>query len=82
MSDKSSVVTRKGQITIPAEVRRKLGLRQGDRVEFRLDDGEVRLVRLASVAQRTAGIFRSEAAPLSAEELRRAAEVAIAEAAD
>lgn len=29
-----STVTSKGQITIPIEVRRNLGLRQGDQVEF------------------------------------------------
>ncbi|MGA3188837.1 MAG: AbrB/MazE/SpoVT family DNA-binding domain-containing protein [Bryobacteraceae bacterium] len=29
-----SVVTSKGQITVPQEVRERLGLRQGDRVEF------------------------------------------------
>ena len=30
----SSAVTSKGQITIPQEVRRRMGLNQGDRVEF------------------------------------------------
>jgi len=29
-----SKVTSKGQITIPVEVRRRLGIRQGDQVEF------------------------------------------------
>ncbi len=30
----TAVVTSKGQITIPAEVRKKLGLKPGDRVRF------------------------------------------------
>lgn len=30
----TSTVTQKGQVTIPARVRRKLGLRTGDRVAF------------------------------------------------
>jgi len=30
----TAAVTSKGQITIPAEVRRKLGLKPGDRVRF------------------------------------------------
>ena len=79
MGSAGSVLTRKGQVTIPAEVRRKLGLKRGDRVAFVLDDGSVRLVREASVTERTAGIFRTKEPPLTAEELRRAAEEAIAE---
>jgi antitoxin PrlF len=34
-----ATMTSKGQITIPAEVRKQLGLGQGDRVEFTLEDG-------------------------------------------
>jgi AbrB family looped-hinge helix DNA binding protein len=35
------VVTSKGQVTIPKELRERLGLRPGDRVEFLLHEGEV-----------------------------------------
>ncbi len=39
-----STLTSKGQITIPKEIRSRLGLRRGDQVEFRVDDsGEVRM---------------------------------------
>ena len=34
-----ATVTSKGQITIPQEVRRRLGLRQGDQVAFVLENG-------------------------------------------
>ena len=38
----SSTITSKGQITIPKAVRDELGLREGDRVAFRvLEDGRV-----------------------------------------
>jgi AbrB family looped-hinge helix DNA binding protein len=37
-------VTRKGQVTIPLDVRRALGIRPGSDVEFRLDDDGARLV--------------------------------------
>lgn len=37
----SSTVTRKGQITIPARVRKRLGLRRGDRVAFVEEDGKI-----------------------------------------
>ena len=36
-------VTSKGQVTIPKEVRDKLGLRSGDRVVFSIEDGEARI---------------------------------------
>ncbi len=36
----SSTVSSKGQVTIPQEVRTRLGLRAGDRVEFVSKDGE------------------------------------------
>ena len=34
-----STISSKGQITVPVEVRRRLGLKQGDRVEFVYEDG-------------------------------------------
>ena len=74
-----TVVTRKGQVTVPAEIRRELGLKQGDRVAFILDDGEVRLTRTVSVVERTAGAFKSHKPPLTAEQLRESAERAMAE---
>ena len=35
----SSTISSKGQITVPIEVRHRLGLKQGDRVEFVFEDG-------------------------------------------
>ena len=76
----STVVTRKGQITIPAEVRQTLGLVEGDRVAIVLEDNlQACLMRTVSAVARTAGMLKSERAPLSAEELRQAAEQAIAD---
>jgi antitoxin PrlF len=37
-------VTAKGQVTIPLEVRRALGIRPGSEVEFQLDGSGARLV--------------------------------------
>ena len=39
----ASTVTSKGQVTIPKEIRRALGIRQGSRVAFAQKDGKVEL---------------------------------------
>jgi antitoxin PrlF len=36
---RSSRISSKGQVTVPAEVRQRLGLRSGDRVEFVTENG-------------------------------------------
>ena len=36
---RSSTITSKGQVTIPREVRNRLGLKKGDRVEFVMENG-------------------------------------------
>lgn len=74
-----SKMTRKGQVTIPAEVRKALGLDVGDRVAFVMENGHVRVEPAGSVVERTAGIMKPKGRKvLSARELRRAAEEAIA----
>ena len=40
-----STLTSKGQITLPAELRRRWSLKAGDRIDFTLDDGRVVLTR-------------------------------------
>lgn len=79
MHQYDTVLTRKGQITIPAAVRRALGLHQGDRITVGLVDGQATIKRAESVVARTAGAVRSEGRPLTAEQLREAAEIAWAE---
>ena len=37
----SSTISSKGQVTVPLEVRRRLGLHEGDRVEFVNEGGRV-----------------------------------------
>jgi len=36
----SSTISSKGQVTVPIEVRHRLGLKQGDRVDFVFEDGK------------------------------------------
>lgn len=42
---KTAKITSKGQITIPVEVRRELGVNTGDKVRFKRQNGGVRLER-------------------------------------
>lgn len=39
MAPPSSTISSKGQVTVPIEVRRRLGLKEGDRVEFVFEEG-------------------------------------------
>jgi antitoxin PrlF len=45
----SSTISSKGQITVPAEIRRRLGLKEGDRVEFVVEN-EKTVIRPARTA--------------------------------
>lgn len=82
MSERTTVVFRRGRITIPVAVRRALNLHEGDRVVVTLDERGARLKRQGSVAAQTASMFRSSHPPLSAEAEREAAERAVAEQAE
>jgi AbrB family looped-hinge helix DNA binding protein len=79
MKERLSVVTRKGQITIPAEIRRALDIKEGDKIAFTMEAGEVKLSRTGSVVAATAGALKSAMPPLTPEKERTAAEQAIAE---
>lgn len=70
-----STVTSKGQVTIPKEIRTRLGLKPGDRLDFRLDDrGELK-VRFASEPTylRLFGLLRHRSGerPVTIEEMHR-----------
>lgn len=56
MKEITSTITSKGQLTVPVEIRRALGLKQGDTVVFQLEGREV---RLATSASRLAAGYRS-----------------------
>jgi AbrB family looped-hinge helix DNA binding protein len=56
----TSILTIKGQITIPLGVRKRLSLRPGDRVEFIVDGDEVRLVRRANRIAAAFGICKAK----------------------
>jgi AbrB family looped-hinge helix DNA binding protein len=56
----TSTLTTKGQVTIPAEVRRQLGLKPGDRVAFIVNADEVRLVRQETRVEAAFGLCKAD----------------------
>ena len=48
MAELESTVTQKGQVTIPAAIRERLGLKPRDRVRFEVENGTVKLHRVTS----------------------------------
>jgi AbrB family looped-hinge helix DNA binding protein len=79
VKERFTTVTRKGQITIPVEIRKALGLKVGDRVALVADHQEARLTRTGSVVQRTAGALKSTRGPLSPRQEREEFEQGVAE---
>ena len=57
-----ATLTSKGRVTIPKSIRERLGLDQGDRVEFALEeDGALRLKPLSRSVRELAGfLFRPD----------------------
>lgn len=72
-------MTSKGQITLPKEIRLKLGLKQGDRVRFIVeDDGRVRLLPAKRDVSELFGILPKPKRALSIEEMDEMVQTAVA----
>ena len=56
----SSSVTTKGQVTIPAELREKLGIKPGDRVGFVEINGKVEIQRQENRISAAFGIIKAK----------------------
>lgn len=73
MKEYLTVVTRKGQITVPVEVRRALGLKVGDKVAVSVPDAErpqASLRPVQSVAAMTFGAVPAGKHPVDFSEVR------------
>ena len=53
-----STLTRKGQATIPIEIREALGLQEGDRLMWRLEGGQITVRSGREHVRRTAGMLK------------------------
>lgn len=81
MVTQQSTVTRKGQITLPAGTRRRLGLDEGDRVSIEEREDYVIVRRAQNVADLTAGMMSQWAInpPLTPKEETEAFEQGVAD---
>ena len=70
----SATVTSKGQVTIPLDVRYKLGLGAGDRIKFIFNDetGRYEVVPATRSVTALKGIIRKPAKPVSIEDMNAA----------
>lgn len=53
-------ITTKGQATIPAAIRRRLGLRRGDKVAFVVEDNKVVLIRATRDVEAAFGLVKAK----------------------
>lgn len=67
----SATVSSKGQVVIPGDVRRRLGLVQGSVLRFVLDADGVRLLPAAGDVRRLKGRLARPANPVSVEDMNR-----------
>ncbi len=81
MRELSSTITSKGQVTILKAIRERMGVGPHDKVTWVIEDDFVKVARRESVVRRTAGMMKSPngTSYATAEEMRAAAEEAIAE---
>jgi len=70
----AATITSKGQITIPAQVRAKMGVDSGDRIEFvDLGKGEFNIFAATrSVKELSGMLYRNGRKPVSIEEMNAA----------
>jgi AbrB family looped-hinge helix DNA binding protein len=70
----AATITSKGQITIPAQVRAKMGVDSGDRIEFvEVRKGEFNIVAATrSVRELSGMLYRKGRKPVSIEEMNAA----------
>jgi bifunctional DNA-binding transcriptional regulator/antitoxin component of YhaV-PrlF toxin-antitoxin module len=73
-----SALSSKGQVTLPAEIQRILGVTPRGKIACVIDAGQVWITAVESTVARTAGALKSQQPPETAEQLREAAERAIA----
>ncbi|KUG25299.1 hypothetical protein ASZ90_004873 [hydrocarbon metagenome] len=63
----TTIVTTKGQIVIPAEIRKKYGIKVGTKIRFDDEDGEIKLVPITEeLIKNNIGLLRTKGKLLKA----------------
>ena len=68
----SATVSSKGQVVIPSDVRKRLGLVQGSVLRFLVDDDGVRLLPAAGDVRRLKGRLQTPSRPVSVDDMNAA----------
>lgn len=69
----TATLTVKGQVTIPADVRKRMGLDAGDRIEFvELQDGQYLIMPAIDDVRSLKGLLRKPKKPVSVEDMNAA----------
>ena len=68
----SSTLTARGQTTIPAEIRKKLALKPGDRILYLEEEGRVRIIAADKRTRDLQGLLPKPDKPVSLEEMEDA----------
>ncbi len=79
MREFTTTITQRGQVTIPAEVRRVLGVKHRDKVAFTIEDGEVRLEAASFSLESAYGSVKPPKKPEDLHKISRTAKDAKAE---
>lgn len=69
MKHYDSTITQRGQVTLPAEVRRILGVKPREKVTFEVEEGQVRVVPARFTLESASGSVPALKRPLSLEEI-------------
>ena len=68
----TATITSKGQVTIPAEVRQRLGIESGDRIEFVEIEGGYAIKPAIDDVRSLKGLLRKPSKPVSIDDMSAA----------
>ncbi|HOP23254.1 MAG: AbrB/MazE/SpoVT family DNA-binding domain-containing protein [Gammaproteobacteria bacterium] len=66
-----AIISSRGQITIPAEIRALLSLNKGDKINFIIDGNEVKFIPVTKDIRSIKGIIKKPLKPVTIEEMNK-----------